>query len=248
MARKLLGMMALISLVFLARAVPALAETYYLSNLGSKLDMTWSESRNGYPPGYVDSQGGTTAFFAMSNTSPDLGQDWKIPILLCDPTLTTNTPIAGNDYWLTTAITYTTLDPSNATGTPLFAAYNYYDSQGQLITDKPIISFDAVVTTTAVYKTDPYGSPGLPLLENSYTIMDQVMSLNGSGKDQDGLSFTFAGTLNEVITNHTHSGYFENFTITYPDAVPTPIPGAVWLLGTGLLGLGCVGRRRKKMS
>jgi hypothetical protein len=37
--------------------------------------------------------------------------------------------------------------------------------------------------------------------------------------------------------------------LVYPyngSPVPTPIPGAVWLLGTGLLGLACVRRRRRK--
>lgn len=246
MARKLLVMVTLISLVLLVQAIPGLAETYYLSNLGDRLTPTWSEARNAYPPGSVDLDGNTTTFRAVSDNSPLQGQDWEIPNLACDPTLTTYTPITGTDYWETVKITYTTPQPTNddPAGLPLFAAYNYYDSSGKLITNKPIISYNMVVTTTAVYQTDPFND-GLPTLNGSYNIYDQLIYLDGSGKDNDGTFFTFAGTLKEVSTDHTHTGYFESFTITYPDAVPTPIPGAVWLLGTGLLGLVCVGRRRK---
>ena len=209
MARKLICMMALISLVLLAQAIPGWADTYSLSNLGDSSTYTWTESRSVYPPGSVDGEGNTTSFGAASNT-PIQGPDWKIPTLSCDSTLTTYTPI--DDYWVTVKITYTTFQPTipEPDLLPLFAAYNYYDSFGNLITDNPIVSEDAVITTTAIYKGDP--ATGLPLLENNYIIQDQLIYLEGSGHDADGTFFTFAATLKEETTNHTHSGYFTNFT------------------------------------
>ena len=238
MARKLWMVMvvALVSLVLLAQAAPGLAVSYSLANLGDSTHLTWTESRPDYPPGSA----GTT-FRAWSNSS-DPGQDWKIPNLSCDPSSTTYTPV--NDYWVKVTITYTTLQPNSLDpkGTPLFAASRYYDTTGHLITDKPIISQDAVITTTAVYKSEDY-NPERPASNGNYIIYDQLISLNGSGHDSLNKLFTFAATLKEVSTDHTHSGYIQDFTITYPDPAPTPIPGAVWLLATGLLGLGFMRRR-----
>ena len=47
--------------------------------------------------------------------------------------------------------------------------------------------------------------------------------------------------------NHFNAGYMTSFVLEYndPNAAHAPIPGAVWLLGSGLLGLAFLRPRRK---
>jgi hypothetical protein len=48
------------------------------------------------------------------------------------------------------------------------------------------------------------------------------------------------------------NGYLNDATYTFASGsgklIPTPLPASVLLLGSGLLGLGFLGRRRKKRS
>lgn len=228
MARKLFCMVALIGLVSLAQAAPMLAEAYSLSNLGDEFNWTWTETRieNSIP----GSAGGS--FTAWSNTAP-LGQDWNIALLANDPASPGDYILNGG--WVTIAIVYRTLDPGNPPGTPFFFSQNYGGP--------PISSSDTMIRTIATYKADPI--TGLPLYENGYSLLNQTMTLEGSGHNSDGTPFTFAATLKEVYGDHAHYGYLENFQLIYPSS-SVPVPGAIWLLGTGLVGLACLGWRRKK--
>jgi hypothetical protein len=68
------------------------------------------------------------------------------------------------------------------------------------------------------------------------------------GHNHSDVSFTLAADLNEVPGGRDDYVYVTGFTISLaygdPEVASAPLPGAVWLLGTGLLGLGCLGRRR----
>ncbi len=229
MARKLFIMMALIGLALLVQAAPGLATLYSLSQLGNDSVWTWREARVKDPPG------SDPTYFVAGNAYASSIQEWSIPRLINDPAQTSYTRV--DDYWTNVKIVYTT--PQNP-GDPVFTA----TIQG----GPTIISYDTTITTSAIYKKATNSDK--PLYVSSYIIQNQTFNLVGSGTNADdhNTPFTFTAILHETYGDHTHYGYFDNFSITYPTAAaaPTPIPGAVWLLGSGLLGLACLRPRLRK--
>jgi hypothetical protein len=235
MVRKLLCMVALIGLVLLVQAAPGLADIYNLSNLGDLSytgdlnHSTWTETRGGQSVGFAPS-----TFKAYS--SPD-GSEWNIPLLKIDASKSEYSP--DYNYWQVIKTTYNTLNDGSS-GTPLFTA--------NLAGGTVITSYDTVITLTATYQKenpwDQYPSNSKEYLIYGGDGQRPTFTMEGSGTS-DGTPFTFSATLVERITDHTHDGYFSDFSVNYTAAAQTPIPGAVWLLGTGLLGLVCVGRRRR---
>jgi hypothetical protein len=238
MARKLLIMAALISLVLLFQATSGLADTYTLpggNNLTSP--SPWNETHgssileNGNPvdiydpiPGRVQGDfygtytGGTGSWTIGKGVNSDYGT-WG----------DTFTDEYGS-LWATLTIVYDDGDHS-------FVAQN---SDGLNIN-----SSNTVITTIASYKIDP--DSGHLLNQNGFLCQDQTLTMLGTGTNIDGTLFTFTADLKEVFYNHDHSGYVENFEVVYGSADPAaaPIPGAVWLLGSGLLGLAGLRSRRK---
>jgi hypothetical protein len=239
MARKLMVMAAIISLVFIFQTTSGLADQYDLQNLGSmhpdgSYDVTWAEGRDGI---HVGSAG--SSFYAYSNTNPT-GQDWYITSLNNNESKTEY--IVDGD-WVTVKTVYNTLDPNKPLGSPLFSAK---------LNDSIIItSYDTTITITAKYFKDPDPKSIYPNYTGQYTIYSEpgqypTMEMVGLGT-HNGTPFTFDATLAEMSTDHTHFGYFSDFTVTYPaDPAAAPIPGAVWLLGSGLLGLAGLGVRRQR--
>jgi hypothetical protein len=245
MGRKLCIMVALISLVLLAQAVPGLAdmvlpggnvvnwEAYsHVDGVGSLGD-AGNLYQAGYP--YIGAWGG-----------------WRIAQLL-NQNAVEPTPIDGGS---TVAITYDTIRNGDY-------IYNIDEQQ-------PYIP-----TKFAVWTTDASNNyiPVLASADFQVTVIakynqDSVMtegSIYGVGTNwlDNGAQFTLTGTLvptgemtddepiwvdgqligleTVVLGNH---GYFTDLQLNSA-AAPTPIPGSVWLLSTGLLGLACAGRYRK---
>ncbi len=65
--------------------------------------------------------------------------------------------------------------------------------------------------------------------------------LSGFDHNRDNTSFIFTATLTEVLGDGDHFGFITCFSFSMsqadPLATPVPLPGTLWLLGTGLLGL-----------
>jgi hypothetical protein len=233
MARKLFLFLAFISLVALAQAPPGLAATIYNLESGA---YDWIEK---FPEG--GTPGSTGSEFSGWHTWGD-GGHW---IIGGEVAYNPN----GTPYKISSPIKVTdrTGGPGETVSGSLSTfVYTYDDSVVQNeerfivnIPDGPdIFSMDFELTVTATYRYT--GSSGqLWYFQNG--------SIEGVGTNfySDGTPFTVSGTLRENSGGgNTHYGYIENFKLTYP-ASTVPVPGAVWLLGTGLLGLFCLGRRRQ---
>jgi hypothetical protein len=62
-----------------------------------------------------------------------------------------------------------------------------------------------------------------------------------TGRDRGNTSFSFTASLTEVAEDGNQYGFMTNFSFSLSQADPlpssVPLPGAVWLLGSGLAGL-----------
>lgn len=235
MARKLFVLVALVSLVAMTQAAPGVAATYDL--VSEYLD--WVETfpvtgNNDYTPG---SEGSTLSGWNEWDKGAGF---WLIG--------GEYTKIDGN-YVINSPVMVTTRD--GGSGEPgeygIFYTFVYtYDqsvlsNEVRFTADIPggpsIKSYDAEFEITATYKYEDAGP--VP-----WTF--QYGTMEGGGTEWlTGTPFALSADVYVDNGNHTQQGHYENFQLTYP-ASSVPIPGAVWLLGTGVLGLLCLGRRRKK--
>lgn len=225
MARKLIAVVALLALVSLASAGAALAETYYLTGVGENL--IYQEIYGALPnenphPGNANGEfEATFPTFGFHNTA-----EWAIARMK-----NTNAAIDTNpdpDVY-TYTVTYDALKGNGIFG-PTWRFYVPFLN---------LASEDLQIITTATYKaeTEP---------DNTWVVYAGE-TLYGSGKDTLGNNFTLHGILEVSRYNSSfHDGMIiSNLTLEYPSSA-VPLPAGIWLLGTGLLGLGCLGRRRRK--
>jgi hypothetical protein len=126
-------------------------------------------------------------------------------------------------------------------------AYDIFNTVGDLRLSVNLPEFSAVssidfeLITTAEYSTEKEGALYLKHWKEI---------LYGFGHNRNNTSFILMAILTEALGGSNYYVFMTSFSffMSHADPLPSPVPlpGAVWLLGTGLLGLACVGRRRKK--
>lgn len=97
--------------------------------------------------------------------------------------------------------------------------------------------FTGTITTNCLYDVGPYGSDGAPT-------KDQVWMLASGDPDGDGVMGL------PMAPGGPFAGFNANFNANMsplPPPPPVPVPAAAWLLGSGLMGLIAVARRKKRL-
>ena len=219
MARRLIFLVAVIGLATLGLAPASFAATYDLGQQGG--DGNYSVWWHNYSE--TDPWAADTTFVAGSPTyfSTNEDADWKIGYAGAEfQPFTNSSPGTENlDGSYTIVFDTTTADPNffiNMAGVP------------------DITSNDTTLTYNVTYN-----------YTDRYAVVSGVIIGTGTNS-LDGTPFMFTAVLEDVLGNHQNEGYMTSFILEYPyDPSTVPIPGAVWLLGTGILGLWCLGRRRQ---
>lgn len=102
------------------------------------------------------------------------------------------------------------------------------NTKGQFTCD---VSYSGTITKNCLYDVGPYGSAGAPVTNQTW----MLASADGNGDGVMGIPMASGGPF---------AGYSANFNANLtPTAIP--VPAAVWLFGSGLVGLVSVARRRK---
>lgn len=235
MARKPFLSAALIGLLALSQATPGLAEIYDLPSAAYAWTETFPLDGSAYTPGAIGSmfsgrhKWGNDGLWQIGGDYSYNAEQSKFQI---------NSPVTNKKK------AQVSTDSINWFYTFVYT-YDDIVTEGKVrfIANIPggpsITSIDAEFKISATYIFD--STKGVWTFQNNQT-GEYVATIEGSGKNINGSPFTISGIIWEDYGDHTHSGHFINFQLTYGPS-PVPIPGAVWLLGTGLLGLFSLKRR-----
>jgi len=219
MARRLGFLVAVIGLATLALAPASFATTYDLGPQGdgTNYEIWWHNYSETVPwDAETTFVAGTPTYFSRVAEA-----DWKIGYVGTEfqPFTNSSAGTENPDGSYTIVFDTTTADPNF-----------FIDMEGV-----PYISSN---DTTITYNVNY-------MYTDRYTVVGGTIIGTGTNS-LDGEPFMFTAELEDILGNHQNKGYISSFILEYPyNSSPVPIPGAVWLLGSGMLGLWCLGRRRK---
>jgi hypothetical protein len=206
-------------------------------------------------PGYWEHYDGTTD--GNYNYSVDYygnvyryTRNWTIPGITSNPNYP-NPDILFQTSWKTysTGITY---DPSNnslwfsayagstienrsMTGT-LLSSFILKDEFGNNLSSPTFLAMDYADGT--LWTASRIGNALYQYSRTGYLLSYQIVIDPTNGGELKNLG-------DPALNGQMYGGLFFGAEFQYPQST-VPIPGAIWLLGTGLLGLGAVGWRRKR--
>jgi hypothetical protein len=216
MARKLALLVGVIGLATLMLAPASFATTYHLGPQGDDSNYyIWNHIYTDKNPWDAGTEfmAGSPRFYASV-------ADWRIGYDVGDVHqrfVNTNEGNENQDGSYTIVFDSTTADPNffiNMEGIP------------------PISSNDTIITYNVEYE-----------YKDRYTVKEGTIIVDGTDSGT-GDSFRVTASLVDLIGNHQNMGYMTSFDLEYPyNASAVPIPGAMWLFGTGLLGLFSLKRR-----
>lgn len=222
----------------------SVAQTSYVRDLG--IDMS-TFSSNGSTAGYsVSFAGDALLASAFGSFASNNNLVWNVAAL--DTTGGTN--VGGQHYLSTTNASQTTVqNTSNGKLTNGFIAVNNYvnaingvDSDSAINNSKAFASADGVAYFDAGFKKNWLGNASFDstaAVGQSLNFFSLAVSSTSSlGK----ISATQFGSANGNATWVLGTDGTLNYTV--PSAVP--VPAAVWLLGSGLIGMVGVARRKVK--
>jgi hypothetical protein len=218
MARKLAFLVAVIGLATLALAPASFAATYELGQQGGQQgDEIYLTWWHNYSENEPWEAGTTFVAGAPTFDASLVDADWKIGFNVSGTFQPYINTVPGTQNL---DGTYTIVFDATGAEPNFFIAMEGIPS---------ISSTDTIITYNVKYT-----------YTDRYTATDGIIIGEGTN-DLDGMPFRFTASLVDVLGNHQNMGYMSSFKLEV-----VPIPGAVWLLGTGLLGLFCLGRRRQK--
>lgn len=121
--------------------------------------------------------------------------------------------------------------------------YNPSSSPTRLytLTDNSSIDFGSTVSFQGLYLSG-YFSVTIDLLNNGATVFSQLYN---SSNTPTLVANTYNGLIDQVVF-HGNPDFWTIDDITYNGVNPVPAPGAVWLFGSGLMGL--FGFKRRKQG
>jgi hypothetical protein len=226
MARRLIFLVAVIGLATLVLAPASFAATYDLGiQEGDGTGNVWLHIYS-----ETDPWAAGTEFVAGSPTYYSSEADWRIGFAGTEfQPFTNSSPGTENLDGSYTIVFDTTA------ANPNFFIQGMKDVYDDDVPD--ITSNDTTLTYNVSYDVDG----------DYHIVTSGVIIGTGTNSLDGGTPFMFTAELDDIFGNHQNRGHFKSFTLDYPyDSSAVPIPGAVWLLGTGMLGLWCLGRRRQR--
>jgi len=154
--------------------------------------------------------------------------------------------VAGAPVDFNRALVASSQGPLLATNTTIRAASNTNNGVSGLASTNPTFGYDATGATIApgFLSNNGFGASTLNLLNGAASLYYYVTTASTGASSTTSAPKTFSNSLNTATLTLASTG-----VLTYdlqPAAVSAvPVPAAAWLLGSGLLGIGGMIRRRK---
>lgn len=137
-----------------------------------------------------------------------------------------NIGVHRNAFWLTKVVT-------NATG----VAWNFYDHELQSVLGVPSTDGDGLSFAQGTGSVRPWTSDKFASVDEVVDVRDYINFYNGIVNPGDTVEFRYAISHNGSAT--------PVYLRQRPNFSTVPEPGAIFLMGTGLVGLMSIRRRKK---